>query len=141
MESMESRESLHTEPLQAWREESQRHEQATQELREEYRNVLQPVLDITESVPPKFDDTWGNHEIDEYFENLRHSTAKATGEVLPRLVPGPEQIGVKPQELHSFFTEIADAPTEAVSSALVELINSGKLHMDEQRRITRSIPE
>lgn len=125
---------MHVAPVKAWQEEMTRREQIAEELREEYREILQPVLDHTERFlkPWQLGDLEGT---DEYYEDVFYATAQ----VMPQIVPDSYQEGIKPAELNAFFTEVAGVPSEETSkAALTYLLHNGTLRADGNWWITRA---
>lgn len=126
--TQESPELLTGSPLDSWREEAQRQKEAVEELRERHRDVLQPVLDLTEHAPHVFDTP---DQIDEYRASLRNATAT----VIPALIN--EENEVNPGELHAFLEFTAGVSNDVTRDAITHLLYNGELQLSTGRKLSK----
>lgn len=133
MEARKSPECVHTDDslTESWRSEMLRREQTMASLREEYQEVLQPILVYTEAAPR----VWSSEED---FNNYLYNVGIATSEVMLQVVPGPDQEGINNQELFSLFTEVAGAPHSACQEAFTDLLSREKIRTKDGKLINRT---
>ncbi len=107
-------------PLDNWREEAQRQEAAAEELRERHRDVLEPILGLTEHAPRVFDTS---EQADEYRASLRNATAT----VIVALMDEENEVGT--DELYAFLEFTAGVSHDVTRDAISTFLCNDELRL------------
>lgn len=110
--------------INRWLDETQRHAQALDNIREDFGELIEPVRTFLASRPTGFEGA----------RNKRDGVTRAVGEFILKTLPDE---GVIATELVPFVHEITGADGSWTRAALSSLETSGKVEVTQDRRVVK----
>lgn len=120
--------------LSLWDEELKTRAERVSEVREALRDMLEPVLAITESAPSHFRAFASTEAVEVYFAGL----IKAVSEVIPVVIQASGERST-PASVMQFFDEVCEVPVDTTRAVLTDLIHSGQILWHHDQRL--GLPE
>jgi hypothetical protein len=123
-------------PLRLWEEELATRAERVDVIREARRDILAPVLIITDSAPSCFGAFRSTEAVEVYFAGLNAAIKR----VMPAVIGGNSG-QIKIGDVVQFFSEVCGVPEDTTRNALTEMTHDGQVVYLENHSLEAPQPE